>query len=82
MDKRMCLVFNTELDALGVEAKISQNKGLPHGKTVRWAVPEQRITDNKWFFEKPNVQCLSGTEETYYTTEEWSDSWVDTGIED
>jgi hypothetical protein len=74
---RNCLVFNSELDSLAVESKISQNMGLPcPSGTLRWAVPKQRVTDNKWYIEKPDEQFLNGTDSVVYITEEFSVSWV------
>ena len=57
-------VFNTEQQAIDAEAFISTNAGFPLAgtnlktglvdsaaqKTERWAIPQQRINDNKWVF--------------------------------
>lgn len=43
-------VFDTEQQAIDAEAFISSAAGYPWAKTDKWAVPYQRINDNKWVF--------------------------------
>ena len=60
------LVFDTEAEALAVEAQISAGMGfsspgrnaatgeiVPEALTARWAVPQQ-IADGRWVFESPD----------------------------
>ena len=61
-----CYVFDTEATATAAELYIRQVGQMPitgvnaatgelmpnAAKTERWAIPAQRVTDGKWFFQR------------------------------
>lgn len=67
MTGKQCYIFDNEQTAINAEAFISGLYGFPRKgknakskkdaddskqKTIRWAIPQQRVNDNKWFFEQ------------------------------
>jgi len=91
-------VFNTEQEAIAAEQEISTigqvpiigtnaKTGEPNPdaqKVLRWAIPQQRATDNKWVFPKPSADLCAGIDPVIvdafhnnhsYTLEEYDLSW-------
>ena len=68
-----CYVFDTEEAALSAENDITMTGGAPitntnaatgepdpdAQKTIRWAIPEQRVTDGKWFFPRVPADIIA-----------------------
>lgn len=99
-------VFETQQQALDAEAFISTKAGFPwvgekrgnpapqSQQTLRWAIPQQRVTDGKWFFPvvpiakmlaiftPPEVQAIITEYNTNYphTLEFASDNWFVKGF--
>ncbi len=44
------------------------------GYTTAWSSPVQRITDNKYWMEKPETKYMTGV--TDYTEDQYSKTWV------
>lgn len=61
-------VFDTQAAALEACATIDTVMGYPcpKGQTMRWAVPQQRATDNKWIVQVPPVDVAVGAETEHY----------------
>lgn len=91
-----CYVFDTEAEAIAAEAYITQTGGLPwvgkrggvsvpaNQQTVRWATPEQRVTDGKWFFKRVKPKFLATADPAAvayfqqnfnYVIEDYDQSW-------
>lgn len=91
-------VFNTEEEALAAEQDISiigqvpivgtnAKTGEPNPnaqKVLRWAIPQQRVTDNKWVFPRPGADLIGNADpaavEAFqnnhsYTLEKYDPSW-------
>jgi hypothetical protein len=68
------LVFSTQAEADNAQALISQNMGFTGSVTSAWAIPQQRATDGKWYFLKPEDSWMTGV--TGYTEEEFSSGWL------
>ena len=98
--KKIFYVFNTEEEALIAEAQISLLGSAPivgknaktgqldenKTKTIRWAIPKQRL-DGKWVFPKINDEILlqypqeiiDGFNSTHnYVLEDYDSSWFPT----
>ncbi len=70
----MMLVFATQADANAAQAQITANMGFTGAITTQWAIPQQRATDAKWYFLKPDDSRMTGV--TGVTQEEFLPSWL------
>lgn len=91
-------VFDTKAEAIAAEADISTIGGVPitgnnaatneaapsKQATIRWAVPQQRITDNKWVFQRVTAELIASADPVAvdnfrnnhtYVLENYDSSW-------
>ena len=80
---KLMFIFDTEAEAqaaadlcnTGLSARLSADKA------TAWAIPQQRVTDGKWFFMKPigpryNCGVCSKVPKCVYTTKRIDASWT------
>jgi len=82
MKKNICFVFDTEAEAVAAAEKCDDGLSakLIAAQADNWAVPEQRLTDNKWYFKQPNYFPFTCDECTvkpkcHYTEENMDKNW-------